>query len=62
MFKLFERYKVLALFVSLTVVGLLLHLIFANDSSWLKLWGALDVSFAVALGVIALCYSKREKR
>ena len=53
MFKLFERYKVLALFVGFTVVGLLSHLIFANDSSWLKLWGALDVSFAVAMGVIA---------
>lgn len=53
MFKLFERYKVLVLFVGFTVVGLLSHLIFANDSSWLKLWGALDVSFAVAMGVIA---------
>ena len=53
MLKKFERYKVLILFVSLTVVGGLIHIFSASNGSWLKLWGALDVSFAVAMGVIA---------
>ncbi len=51
--KFFERYKVLILFVSLTLLGGLIHIFSASNGSWLKLWGALDVSFAVAMGVIA---------
>ena len=51
--KKFERNKVLILFVSITVMGLLIHLFSNADGSWLKLWGALDVSFAVSMGVIA---------
>ena len=53
MLKKFERYKVLILFVSLTLLGGLIHIFSASNGSWLKLWGALDVSFAVAMGVIA---------
>ena len=53
MLKVFERYRVLILFVSITLLGWLIHLFSASNGSWLKLWGALDVSFAVSMGVIA---------
>ena len=53
MVKVFERYKVLILFVSITLMGWLIHIFSSSDGSWLKFWGALDVSFAVAMGVIA---------
>jgi hypothetical protein len=51
--KIFERYKVLILFLGITVFGLLIHTVTRSDGTWLKVWGALDVSFAVAMGVIA---------
>ena len=53
MVKIFERYKVLILFISITVVGGLIHLFSGEKGSLLQFWGALDVSFAVAMGVIA---------
>jgi len=48
-----ERYRVLIVFVSLTVVGGVIHLFSATNGAWLQLWGALDVSFAVSMGIIA---------
>jgi len=53
MSSIFERYKVLIVFVSLTVVGGLIHAFSSANGAWLKLWGALDVSFAVSMGIIA---------
>ena len=52
--KLFdERYRVLTIFVSLTFVGGLIHIFSGANGLWMKLWSALDVSFAVAMGIIA---------
>jgi len=48
-----ERYRVLIIFVSLTVVGGVTHVFSTTNGAWLKLWGALDVSFAVSMGIIA---------
>jgi len=53
MARLFERYQVLILFVGITFVGWLIHFLSDANGTWLKVWGALDVSFAVAMGVIA---------
>lgn len=53
MLKIFERYKVLIVFVSITILGWMVHFVSSDDGSWLKLWGALDVSFAVSMGIIA---------
>ena len=51
--KNYKHYFVPITFISITVVGWLLHA-FSDDNSWgLKLWTALDVSFAVSLGVIS---------
>lgn len=47
-----NRYSVLILFVCITFFGLLLGYLGEND--WLRtFWGILDVSFAVALGILA---------
>jgi len=51
--KYIEKYKVLLIFIVLTMIGLLVHFCFSSDSVVLKFWGALDVSFAVSLGVMA---------
>ena len=51
--KIWERYRVLIIFVSLTVVGWAIHALSGENGTWLKLWGALDVSFAVSMGIIA---------
>lgn len=48
-----ERYKALILFLSLTFVGGLIHVFSGSNGLLLKLWSALDVSFAVAMGIIA---------
>jgi hypothetical protein len=51
--KNYKHYLVPITFISITIIGWLLH-IFFDDNAWgLKLWTALDVSFAVSLGVIA---------
>ncbi|CAA6815472.1 MAG: Unknown protein [uncultured Sulfurovum sp.] len=51
--KNYKHYLVPITFIVLTVIGCLLHIFFDNDWWGLRLWVALDVSFAVALGVIA---------
>ena len=51
--KNYKHYLVPITFISITIIGWILH-IFFDDNAWgLKLWTALDVSFAVSLGVIA---------
>ncbi|MEA3492273.1 MAG: hypothetical protein U9R27_10275 [Campylobacterota bacterium] len=51
--KLFNRYLVLTIFVGLTIVGVGIRFV-AGASSWLwDLWGVVDVSLAVSLGVMA---------
>ena len=51
--KVIEKYKVLIIFVSITFIGWLLHAFSSENGLGLKVWGALDVSFAVAMGMIA---------
>ena len=53
MVRLFERYQVLILFVGITFMGGLIHFFSGEKSLLLQFWSALDVSFAVAMGVIA---------
>ncbi len=51
--KFFEKYLVLIVFVGLTIVGIVVRFV-GGDSSWLwDLWGIIDISFAVSLGVLA---------
>lgn len=51
--KAFNRYFVLIIFVAMTVVGLVIRYV-VGDKSWLWIfWEAIDVAFAVALGVMA---------
>jgi len=48
-----KRYNILIIFIIVTLLGLLIRYI-SNANSWLwELWSVLDVSFAVALGVLA---------
>ena len=48
-----KRYNILIIFIIVTLLGLLIRYI-TNANSWLwELWSVLDVSFAVALGVLA---------
>ena len=51
--KLFERYLVLIVFVSVWIVGLIIRYGFGEDSWLWDFWGTIDVAFAVALGVMA---------
>ena len=51
--KKLKRYNILIIFIIVTLLGLLIRYI-TNANSWLwELWSVLDVSFAVALGVLA---------
>jgi hypothetical protein len=51
--KIINRYLVLIVFIAVTLIGLAIRYL-TNSSSWLwELWGVIDVSFAVALGVMA---------
>ena len=51
--KFFRRYFVLVVFVGLTIVGVGIRFV-AGANSWLSgLWGVVDVSLAVSLGVMA---------
>jgi hypothetical protein len=48
-----KRYNILIIFIIVTLLGLLIRYI-THANSWLwELWSVLDVSFAVALGVLA---------
>jgi len=48
-----KHYLIPITFIVLTLLGLIVH-VFASSNGWvLKVWTALDVSFAVSLGVIA---------
>jgi hypothetical protein len=50
--KWIKKYSVLISFIGLSLVGLVIYFV-AEDSKLWKLWGAVDISFAVALGVLA---------
>jgi hypothetical protein len=48
-----KRYNILIIFIFVTILGLFIRYI-THANSWLwELWSVLDVSFAVALGVLA---------
>lgn len=53
MSKLFERYFVLILFISVWLVGLVIYYVFGTQSWVWEFWSTVDVAFAVALGVMA---------
>jgi len=48
-----KRYLVLIVFVVLTLVGLVIRYTLQEESILWKFWSAIDVSFAVSLGVLA---------
>jgi len=48
-----KRYFVLILFVTLTFIGLFIRYMLPENSPLWEFWSAVDVSFAVALGVLA---------
>ena len=51
--KWFGRYKVLTVFMGVGILGLLIRYV-TGEQSWLwNFWGAIDIAFAVALGVMA---------
>jgi len=48
-----KRYNILIIFIAVTLLGLFIRYI-THANSWIwELWSVLDVSFAVALGVLA---------
>jgi predicted membrane channel-forming protein YqfA (hemolysin III family) len=52
--RFFKKWRVLFLFVGLSVFGTFLRYVFSSEEGTLwQLWSSLDVSFAVALGVLA---------
>ena len=48
-----RRYGALVLFTGLFGVGLAVRYLFGAQSRWWEIWSSIDVSFAVALGVLA---------
>ncbi len=50
--KWIKKYGVLINFIGLSLVGLIIYFIAEDGVIW-KFWGAVDISFAVALGVLA---------
>jgi len=48
-----KRYRLLVVFAVLFILGLLIRYLFGEKSSLWSFWSAVDVSFAVALGVLA---------
>jgi len=51
MFRFKKHHWALWLFVGLTIVGMVLHYLFGSESGVWEFWSAVDVAFAVALGV-----------
>jgi len=45
--------KILLIFIFLTVIGILIRFIAGKNSILWNIWGVIDVSFAVSLGVLA---------
>ena len=49
----FKKYMVLIVFITISIIGLLIRYM-AGEHSWLwNLWGSVDVAFAVSLGILA---------
>ena len=60
--KKFNQYKILLIFISLFIFGLFIRYFFGEDSLFWDIWSNIDVSFAVALGVLAfLAYKEMIK-
>ena len=50
---IFKRYGVLILFSVLFIVGLLVRYTLGENSALWSIWSAIDISFAVVLGILA---------
>jgi len=53
MFRFKKHYWALWLFVGLTLTGVVLRYLFGRESGVWEFWSAVDVAFAVALGILA---------
>lgn len=51
--KFWQRYKVLIIFCVITVLGWIFSILPINNGIFWKIWGVLDVSFSVSLGILA---------
>ena len=49
----FSRYLVLVIFIMITCIGLVIRYALGDESFLWNLWSVIDVSFAVALGMMA---------
>ncbi len=51
--KILDKYGILILFSTIFIIGIIIRYTLGDNSTLWNIWGAIDISFAVALGILA---------